>query len=244
MALIERLIKGALSQVAAASKPSSGRTASKPTTAAAPSVPPPALVDPELLFVLPSGALLGIAGESFHQEAVAAAARSGAKNPSGLSIWSDVADDVATERGRDLRWFEAQLRPMPDNPYDSNAIAVLSPHGHVGYLPRAQAAEYAGIFESLGKLGYAGAACPAFVDVDKGCVVIALSWPSFCDPEINEERRKRAWEAWEAGEDLDAAASRLGYDSAAKLLTAARKRAKERGLEMPPTASMLERKGQ
>jgi hypothetical protein len=221
----------------------------KPTDSAidetAPVVEPPAPVDRATLFVLPSEALVGISGESHYPDAIRALARSGARDPSGLQLTSDVAADVARrEPRRKLRWFEAQLLPMPDNPYDGNAVAVLSPHGQVGYLPRERAAEYAEIFTRLRQLGYQGALCPAFLDVAKGAVVLALSWPSFILPKINAERHKRAWDAWQAGEDLEAVAAQLGFSGASKVLVAARRHAKENGLSMPPTATELRRHSQ
>lgn len=209
---------------------------------AAPVVTPASSVDRTALFALPAEALLGIAGESHYAEAIRALSRAGARKPHALALLSEAAEDVAArEPNRDLRWFEAQLLPMPENPYDANAVAVVSPQGQVGYLPRTAAAEYAEVFLRLRQLGYAGAICPAFLDADKGYVVVALSWPSVCLPEVNAERRKRAWEAWHAGDDLEATAGRYGFKNRSALLTAARQHAKERGLAVPPTASELPR---
>lgn len=204
-------------------------------------IAPAFVTDSSSLFVLPADALLGVAGESHHPDAIAALIRSGAENPSALAVSSETAEDVAKrECDRDLCWFEAQLLPMPDNPYDANAVAVVSTHGHVGYLPRASTAEYAEVFDSLRRLGYAGAICPAFVDAGRGSAVLVISWPSICQTEINAERHRQAWEVWKSGEDLESAATRLDYASPSTLLTAARTYAGERGLEMPPTASKLE----
>lgn len=219
-----------------------GSSGSEPARVTPPEVPPANLVDPSTLLALPAEALLGISGESHYPSAIRALSRSAARSPRGLAVTSDVAEDVAQrEPGRELRWFEAQLVPMPDNPYDANAVAVVSPHGQVGYLPRDDAAQYAEVFVKLRQLGYAGAICPAFVDVEKSCVVIVLSWPSVCLPEVNAERRKRAWEAWRASGDLDGAGAELGFADLSRFLTAARQHAKEHGLEMPPTASEMRR---
>jgi hypothetical protein len=219
-------------------------SASRTSTTAAPSpdavVTPASCVDPSTLFALPAEALLGISGESHYPDAIRRLGQTGARDPRALATSSATAEDVAQrEPGRDLRWFEAQLLPMPDNPYDANAVAVVSPHGQVGYLPRTSAVEYAEVFGRIRQIGYTGAICPAFVDVDKGYVVIVLSWASVCMPEVNAERRKRAWRAWEAGGDLEVTAAQLGFNSLSKLLTGARQHAKERGLAMPPTASEL-----
>lgn len=210
------------------------------STSAGTAAPVAISVERGALFGLPAEALLGIAGESHYPDAMRALVRSGARKPDALGTSSEVAEDVAErESGRNLRWFEAQLLPMPDNPYDANAVAVVSPHGQVGYLPRQAAAEYAEVFTRLRQLGYAGAICPAFLDVEKRCVVVALSWPSVCLPEVNAERRRRAWEAWHVGDDLEAAGTRYGFKNRSAFLTAARQHAKEQGLAMPPTATEL-----
>jgi hypothetical protein len=233
MSLLSRLLT---------SRPARSRSP-EPPRSIDPVVPPADRVDPSMLFALPAEALVGISGESHYTSAISALSRSAARSPRGLTVTSDVAEDVAQrEPGRELRWFEAQLVPMPDNPYDANAVAVVSPHGQVGYLPRDDAAQYAEVFVKLRQLGYAGAICPAFVDVEKSCVVIVLSWPSVCLPEVNAERRRRAWEAWRAGDALDGAAADLGFGDLSKFLTAARQHAKAHGLEVPPTASEMRRK--
>ncbi len=121
--------------------------ASAPT--AEPLVPPVASADPSALFVLPAGALLGIAGESHYTSAIRKLGRTGEQSARALTVVSELAEDVAgREPDRKLRWFEAQLVPMPDNPYDANAVAVVSPHGQVGYLPRDDAAQYEEVFAS------------------------------------------------------------------------------------------------
>jgi len=248
VSLLKRLLGQSTVPRAEAPKPSV-----YPVVASAPSVPKPSTdqvvsnalpVDPSSLFTLPANALLGIVGESYYSDAIKTLSRTGVRSPNALTVSSEVAEDVAKrEPDRELLWFEAQLLPMPDNSYDSNAVAVVSAQGQVGYLPRASAAEYVRVFDWLTKLGYSGAICPAFVDADKGCVVVALSWASVCEPKVNAERRKRAWGAWQAGDDLEVTAVQLGFDSLSKLLAAARKHAKECGLEMPPTASELKRRG-
>jgi len=192
------------------------------------------------LFPLPAEALVGVRGESYYPAAVRELTRNGARELSALTLVSGVAADVAQrEPSRKLRWFDAQLIPEPDNPYDANAVAVISPHGQVGHLPRESASGYAALFQMLRKLGYSGAACPAFLDVRTKSVVLVLSHPTFCMPAVSAERRERAWEAWHANSDLGAAAATLGFKDVSTLLKGARQHAKERGLPMPPTASEL-----
>ena len=204
------------------------------------SIPPTRAGRTSTLFPLPAEALLGIAGESHYPKAIHALSRSGARDVTALTLMSEVAEDVPRrDPGRNLRWFEARLVATPENPYDANAVAVFSTHGQVGHLPREAAAEYAKVFTMLRQLGYSGATCPAFLDVDDGYAVLVLSTASVCAPAVNAERRKRAWEAWQGGSDLEAAAERLGFSGVPKLLTAARRHAKECGLSMPPTASDL-----
>jgi HIRAN domain len=199
---------------------------------------------PETLFRLPTGALLGIAGEKHYSKAIREVARHGARRPHDLAVTSEVAEGVwRREPHRKLRWFEAELRPEPDNPYDSNAVGVHSVHGQVGHLSSENAAEYADTFDDLHGLGYAGATCPAFLDVDNQQVVLALSWPHACRPAINAERRKRAWAAWAAESDLDSAATELGFSGVSTLMRGARQYAKEEGLDLPPTAAELRRQG-
>ena len=104
---------------------------------------------------------------------------------------------------------------------------------------RENAVEYADTFDDLHRLGYAGATCPAFLDVDNQQVVLVLSWPHACRPAINAERRKRAWAAWRAESDLESAASELGFSGVSALLRAGRQCAKAEGKVLPPTAAEL-----
>ena len=65
-----------------------------------------------------------IVGESYYQDALAEIA--GPKTPAGVDL--------------DVR---ARLVPEPDNPHDSNAVAVYIQGRKVGHLPRDMAAEWA-----------------------------------------------------------------------------------------------------
>ena len=61
------------------------------------------------------------------------------------------------------RVFEAFLVREPNNPYDSNAIAVYSSHGQLGYLSRENAEAYLDVLEVLTERGYGGGACDAIL---------------------------------------------------------------------------------
>lgn len=80
--------------------------------------------------------------------------------------------------------FTAVLVPEPENEYDGNAIAVYSPKGKLGYLPRDRAGEYRSVFAELTRRGYDGAGCAANLTgggVGKSYgVVLRLADPHTC----------------------------------------------------------------
>ena len=197
------------------------------------STPIERLPELRLTLDLPAGSLLGVAGERYHQ---AALEKTIAHDEGSIPLHGDdeYLRGVADERGRTLRWFTAHLVPEPANAYDANAIAVYSRAGKVGYLPRERAADYAEVFERLRWLGADSARCPAFVDVAKGQIVLALAWPSVCLPEINALRRKTAWEQWKQGAGWDAIATQLRFSTPGRAASAARSHAQENDLEVPP----------
>jgi HIRAN domain len=131
---------------------------------------------------LAAGALCSVVGESFYKPALertAAMAVPGAP-PLRVGVW--VADSVA-EREPDLPWFQAVLMREPDNPYDSNAIAVYSPAGKIGHLSREDAEEYQDVLIAVEDAGADGGACSAFLrraDNGNWGVVLALSSPDIC----------------------------------------------------------------
>lgn len=59
-----------------------------------------------------------VVGESYYQDALRATGR------------------VCSAGGEGRPAFTAALVPEPENPYDSNAIAVYSPRGKIGHLSR------------------------------------------------------------------------------------------------------------
>lgn len=84
----------------------------------------------------------------------------------GESYRQDALRATATicGRSRDGRpTFQATLIREPDNPHDSNAVAVHSERGQVGYLSRENAVAYGAVFEQLRRQGYAGGTCVAYL---------------------------------------------------------------------------------
>ncbi len=200
-----------------------------------------AAADPARLFPLPAGALLGVVGLSYYPDAVDGLREDRCATLALLALNSDIAEDVEARNPAGVhRWFNAQLLSEPNNPHDANAIAVVSPHGQIGHISASAAVQYAEIFVCLRELGYAGAACPGFLDAEVGSAALILSWPSVCWPPVNEERRKQAWQAWHDGVDLQTTAGRYGFNSVSSFLAGARQHARECGFAaMPPTASEL-----
>lgn len=95
------------------------------------------------LFELPSDGFCAVAGESHYQDALRAT----------RSICEGEFE------GRPC--FTAALVPEPENEYDGNAIAVYSPKGKLGYLPRDRASDYSPLFVELTRRGYHGGGCGA-----------------------------------------------------------------------------------
>ena len=54
-----------------------------------------------------------------------------------------------------LERIPVQLIPEPSNRYDRNAVMVVAGHEHIGYLPRAVAADYAEPLQQITAAGYA-----------------------------------------------------------------------------------------
>lgn len=95
------------------------------------------------LLELPSDGFCAVAGESHYQDALRA------------------TRDICSETFEGRPAFTAALVPERDNEYDGNAIAVYSPQGKLGYLPRERAYEYRQLFDHLLKRGYQGGGCAA-----------------------------------------------------------------------------------
>ncbi len=102
---------------------------------------------PQPLEDLSGRASLAVVGESHYQDALLVLA--GPKRPGGVELRTAF-----------------RLVPEPENPYDSNAIAVRSTEGAtVGYLPAAQAVRYGPLVPA------GGASCAGVVlggDADRG----------------------------------------------------------------------------
>jgi hypothetical protein len=129
-----------------------------------------------------AGGLLGIVGESYRQDELRALSWRTTDVSRFRGDLVDYAAEVADEEP-DRRWFLAVLVREPDNPKDPEAVAVHAEGGGlVGYLSRDDAREYAQVFRSLEKRGYAAAACPAMLNGggDKSFgVVLAISAPGY-----------------------------------------------------------------
>jgi hypothetical protein len=85
--------------------------------------------------------------------------------------------------------FTAVLVPEPDNPYDTNAIAVYSHEGKLGYFSRDSAIAYRELFAEVKRLGYQGGACEAYLtggEADKPSfgVVLHLADAESCLAEL------------------------------------------------------------
>jgi hypothetical protein len=108
-----------------------------------------------------------VVGESHYQEALLRTSRDCSTGPEGRPT------------------FLAALVAEPENPYDSNAVAVLSEAGKLGYLARETAAEYREVFLDIARLGYEGGACEAYLTggtVEKPSfgVVLRVADPASC----------------------------------------------------------------
>jgi HIRAN domain len=135
---------------------------------------------PTRVYELPRGAHFAVHGESFRQGAIGALRATCKPHP---------AED------RRLA-CDVRLVAEPTNPYDSNAIAVHSSCGQVGYLPRDVAPDFAALFAELHRLGYDGAGCGAvMIGGEPGRVylgvVLLLSGPRVCmDDLVRSQTRK------------------------------------------------------
>jgi len=88
--------------------------------------------------------------------------------------------------------FTAVLVPEPHNPYDANAIAVWSPRGKLGYLPRDDADDYGELFDEIMRRGYDGGTCQAFLTGGEPGkpsygVVLRLADAETCLDELDED---------------------------------------------------------
>jgi len=125
------------------------------------------------LLELPGDGFLAVVGESHCQDALRA------------------TSEVCNETFEDRPSFTAALVPEPDNPYDSNAIAVWGPRGRLGYLSRDDALDYREVFEEIRRRGEDGGACGAHLtggDAGKSFgVVLRLADADECLTELVEE---------------------------------------------------------
>jgi hypothetical protein len=120
---------------------------------------------------LPDGAKLAVVGESHYQPALRKALR-----------------DARQREDHELA-IDVFLVHEPDNPYDSNAIAVLSRHGKIGHLSREMAAKYRPVFDRVAEGGNDGVACTALLHPPYGSrphvgVVLELSLARICLEEL------------------------------------------------------------
>jgi hypothetical protein len=96
---------------------------------------------------------------------------------------------LATEEDGE-RVFEAILVAEPDNEYDSNAIAVYSKAGKLGYIPRDEAPDYRPVFEEIARQGCRAGVCTGVLvggTAEKPFfgVVLRLSDPFSCLGELD-----------------------------------------------------------
>jgi len=129
---------------------------------------------------LAAGSLRSVVGESFYKPALERTAAM-AVNAPPLPVAASVAE--IAEREPDLPWFRAVLMREPDNPYDSNAIAVYSPAGKIGHLSRGDAERYQKVLIAVERGGAHGGTCSAFMrraDNGNWGVVLALSSATVC----------------------------------------------------------------
>jgi hypothetical protein len=120
---------------------------------------------------LPDGGHMRVVGESHYQETLSRIARG----------------CVASYEGRPA--FAVALIREPDNPYDTHAIAVLTGHGHVGYLPRDDARRFGATLATVETRGYHGATCTAVLnggapDRPSFGVVLIVASPEGCEEHL------------------------------------------------------------
>jgi HIRAN domain len=149
-------------------------------------------VSPLSVSTLHAGGLVAVVGESHRQEALRAVAKTTTDATPFLEDLCDFALEVAQEEP-ERRWFRAVLVREPDNPHDSNAVAVYAEGGkQLGYLSREHASAYHRVFESLVKRGYKGGACPAMLmggGHKSYGVVLALSSPGHVMGDLHADER-------------------------------------------------------
>lgn len=109
---------------------------------------------------------------------------------------------ICTETFEDRPAFTAALVPEPHNEYDTNAVAVYSPEGKLGYMPRDMARSYRPVFVEVIRRGFEGGACGAHLTGGEPGkeffgVVLRLADPETCleelaaDPEPERHRSRR-----------------------------------------------------
>jgi hypothetical protein len=121
---------------------------------------------------LPEDSRFAVHGESYRQPAIAQTAKI-ARNEGGEKV------------------FRAILVPEPGNQYDSNAIAVYSDVGQLGYLPRDVAREFGPVFEAIESQGCGAGVCTGVLtggtqDKPSYGVVLRLSGPQDCLREVED----------------------------------------------------------
>jgi len=135
-----------------------------------------------------------VVGESYYQDALRATGQICSVGPEGRPT------------------FTAVIVPEPDNPYDSNAIAVYSPEGKVGHFSRDSALAYRELFAEVTRLGYHGGACEAYLTGGAPGKPSLGGGRHLADPEsCAAELRGKDWEGDDLGEGHKPARSGLGY---------------------------------
>lgn len=112
---------------------------------------------------LHAGRPLAIVGESYRQDVLKKVAARATDAAPFLADLTGRARQIAKEEP-DRKWFRAALFREPENPHDPNAIAVhAAGYGHIGYLDRETALDYAPVFQELRRKGYTVGTCPAML---------------------------------------------------------------------------------
>jgi hypothetical protein len=107
---------------------------------------------------------LDVVGESYRQDTLRQVAAKATGSGPYLADLTEKALGLAEHRRFDRIWFRALLFREPDNPADTNAVAVHADGvGLIGYLSRDEAINYQPVFAALGRHGVAVASCPAFL---------------------------------------------------------------------------------
>jgi len=149
----------------------------------------------ETAILLHAGDTRDVVGESFRQDALERVAAAATTAEPYLDELSGKARGIASnDTGR--RWFRAVMFREPDNEHDENAICVHAAGiGHIGYLDRDTAVDYATVFAELARQGVKVAACPAYLiggDPPKNWgVVLALSSPERVLNDLRTEEASR-----------------------------------------------------